>query len=75
MADVIETLDRPALADAIARAADQAGRLPRLLVQVNTGDEPQKSGISRDAADAFIESCRQRFGAQLSGDGHPARER
>ncbi|UYH50659.1 YggS family pyridoxal phosphate-dependent enzyme [Candidatus Kirkpatrickella diaphorinae] len=67
MADVIETLDRPALADAIARAADQAGRLPQLLVQVNVGDEPQKSGISRDAADAFIESCRQRFGTQLVG--------
>lgn len=67
MADVIETLDRPALADAIARAADQEGRLPRLFVQVNTGDEPQKSGIGRNAADAFIESCRARFGAQLAG--------
>lgn len=67
LADVIETLDRPALADAIARAADRDGHLPRLLVQVNIGDEPQKSGVCRAEADNFIESCCKRFGTQLVG--------
>lgn len=65
--EVIETLDRPRLADAIARAADRAGRMPELLVQVNIGDEPQKAGIPRIEAEAFIRACRDRFGAALTG--------
>jgi pyridoxal phosphate enzyme (YggS family) len=67
LADVIESLDRPRLADAIEAAAQKAGRLPGLLIQVNIGDEPQKAGIARDAADGFIEACRRRFGARLMG--------
>ena len=67
LADVIETLDRPRLADAIARAADRQGRLPDLLVQVNIGDEPQKSGIPTRDADSFIRACRARFGEKLCG--------
>ncbi len=67
IADMIESLDRPKLADAIATAADRAGRLPDLLIQVNTGDEPQKSGISKEDADAFIRACQNRFGASLKG--------
>ena len=65
--DVIEVLDRPRLADAIAEAAQREGRQPRLLVQVNVGDEAQKSGVSRAEADAFVESCRARFGDALAG--------
>jgi len=67
LADMIESLDRPRLADAIARAADRGGRLPDLLVQVNIGDEPQKSGVSTHEADSFIQSCRARFGEKLCG--------
>jgi pyridoxal phosphate enzyme (YggS family) len=67
LADMIESLDRPRLADAIARAAEAAGRLPDLLVQVNIGDEPQKSGVATAEADAFITACRARFGASLKG--------
>jgi pyridoxal phosphate enzyme (YggS family) len=67
IADTIETLDRPRLADAIARAADRHGRLPTLLVQVNIGDEPQKAGIPRADAPAFIAACQARFGASLAG--------
>ncbi len=67
LADMIETLDRPRLADAIAAACAKAGRAPRLLIQVNTGDEPQKSGIARAEADAFIAACRDRFGPALAG--------
>ena len=67
IADMIEVLDRPALADALARAADRVGRLPALLVQVNVGDEAQKSGVGRAAADGFITACRARFGAAVQG--------
>ena len=67
IADVIETIDRPALADAIARAGEKLGRLPSLLVQVNTGAEPQKSGVAMADADAFIGQCQARFGAALTG--------
>ena len=67
IADVIESLDRPRLADAIERAAGKAGRLPRLLVQVNIGDEPQKAGIGTAAAAGFIEACQTRFGEAVCG--------
>ncbi|MDE2239094.1 MAG: YggS family pyridoxal phosphate-dependent enzyme [Rhodospirillales bacterium] len=67
LADAIDSLDRPRLADAIAKAAEAAGRLPDLLVQVNIGDEPQKSGIPTAEADAFIRAMRARFGEALKG--------
>jgi pyridoxal phosphate enzyme (YggS family) len=67
IADVIESLDRPRLADALERAAQAQGRLPELLVQVNIGDEPQKSGVSMAEADAFITACQARFGGALRG--------
>ncbi|MGH1331563.1 MAG: YggS family pyridoxal phosphate-dependent enzyme [Paracoccaceae bacterium] len=56
--DVIETLDRSKLAKAIARIAKEEGRCPDLMIQVNTGAEPQKAGILPTEADAFIAECR-----------------
>ncbi len=67
LAEVIETLDRPHLADAIAAAIAKEGRTPTLLIEVNVGDEAQKSGIGRTQADAFINECKGRFGAALAG--------
>jgi pyridoxal phosphate enzyme (YggS family) len=67
IADVIESLDRPKLADAIAAAIVREGRTPALLVEVNTGSEPQKSGVARDDADGFIDECKGRFGVALTG--------
>lgn len=67
LADSIDSLDRPRLADAIDHAAQAQGRLPALLVQVNIGDEPQKAGVSTAAADGFIRAMRQRFGPALQG--------
>jgi uncharacterized pyridoxal phosphate-containing UPF0001 family protein len=64
---VIEVLDRPRLAEALAEAIQKEGRAPDLLVQVNVGDEPQKSGIPTAEADAFVAACRARFGASLTG--------
>jgi PLP dependent protein len=56
--DVIETLDRPKLAKALADEAAHQGRMPRLYIQVNTGEEPQKAGVSPTLADGFIAECR-----------------
>jgi len=56
--DVIETIDRLRLVDALARAADQLGRRPRVLVQVNVGREPQKAGVDPDDADRLIDTTR-----------------
>lgn len=67
IADVIESLDRPSLADAIAAAIQKEGRTPRLLIEVNVAGEVQKSGIARSEADPFIALCRQRFGPALVG--------
>ena len=56
--DAIHTLDRPSLADKLARLVQDRGQCPELFVQVNTGSEPQKAGILPEAADAFIASVR-----------------
>jgi pyridoxal phosphate enzyme (YggS family) len=65
--DVIETLDRPRLAEALAREAQRAGGHPRLYIEVNTGEEPQKAGVAPQEADAFIARCRSEFGLALEG--------
>ena len=65
--DVIETVDRPKLAAALAREMDRAGRRPSCLVEVNTGAEPQKAGIHPAAADDFIAACRGEYGLKVDG--------
>lgn len=65
--DVIETVDRPKLVDAIARLRDRNGYCPDLLVQVNTGEEPQKAGVWPGKADAFIDRCRTEFALPVRG--------
>ena len=65
--DVIETVDRLRLRDALAREAVHAGRDIAVMVQVNTGEEPQKAGILPADADAFIETCRAAGGLALRG--------
>ena len=65
--DVIHSLDRPSLAAALAREMQRLGRRPALLVQVNTGDEPQKGGVSPSDADAFLAACRTEHGLTIDG--------
>ena len=65
--DAIETLDRAGLARALADAIQKRGAGPRLFVQVNTGEEPQKAGVAPDDADAFIAACRATFGLAVEG--------
>ncbi|MET0545629.1 MAG: YggS family pyridoxal phosphate-dependent enzyme [Caulobacterales bacterium] len=65
--DVIETLDRDKLAAAIADAALALGRRPDVLVQVNTGEEAQKAGVSPLQADDFIARLRRDYDLAPSG--------
>jgi hypothetical protein len=60
-------LDRERLAEALRAAADAAGRLPRLYVQVNTGEEPQKAGVAPLEADAFLDRVRGGLGLPVEG--------
>jgi PLP dependent protein len=65
--EAIHTLDRPALAEALAREIARTGRRPELFVQVNTGLEPQKSGIAPAETAAFVDTCRQAHGLTIVG--------
>jgi pyridoxal phosphate enzyme (YggS family) len=65
--DVIETLDRQKLARVLAEEIARAGKAPRLYVQVNTGEEPQKAGVIPAEADAFIAACRDTYGLVVEG--------
>jgi pyridoxal phosphate enzyme (YggS family) len=65
--DAIHTLDRPSLAEALAKEIKKAGRSPRLLIQVNTGEEPQKGGVAPGEVDDFLVACRGRWGLQVDG--------
>jgi hypothetical protein len=65
--DVIETVDRPSIAAALAKEIAQSGKTPRLFVQVNTGGEPQKAGVTPEAADAFLAACRDEHGLNVEG--------
>lgn len=56
--DAIHSVDRPKLAHAIARLAQELGHCPALFLQVNTGEEEQKAGVMPADADAFIKECR-----------------
>ena len=51
-------MDRPKLAQTLARLAEEIGRCPDLFVQVNTGEEPQKAGVLPEDADAVVAECR-----------------
>ena len=65
--DAIETLDREKLARVLADGMAKAGKAPRLYVQVNTGEEPQKAGVSPADADAFVAACRETYGLTIEG--------
>ncbi len=64
--DVIQTIDRPKLARTIARLKDELGHCPRLFIQVNTGEEEQKAGVSPAEVDDFIAECRG-LGLEIDG--------
>ena len=65
--DMIQTLDRERLAETLRAEMDRAGRQVPCLVQVNIGEEPQKSGIAPAEAVAFAARCRQVHGLDVRG--------
>jgi len=65
--DAIHSLDRPSLAEALAKEIARQGRTPLLFVEINTGGEPQKAGVLPERADDFLKDCKGKFGLQVSG--------
>jgi pyridoxal phosphate enzyme (YggS family) len=65
--DVIETVDRPKLARALAEEMERQGVRPRLFVQVNTGEEPQKAGVAPEETESFVTLCRDTFNLTVDG--------
>ena len=65
--DTIHSLDRESLAKELSREIARSGRAPRLIVQVNTGAEPQKGGVLPPDVDAFLTGCRVTYGLEIEG--------
>src|SRR5882724_1495808 len=65
--DAIHAVDRPSIAEALAKEIGRQGRHPLLFVEVNTGEEPQKAGVLPQDADAFIKACREDYGLTVAG--------
>jgi len=65
--DCIHTIDRPKIASAIAAEMERQNRKLKLLVQVNTGEEKQKSGVLPGEVDNFLKKCREEHGLEISG--------
>jgi pyridoxal phosphate enzyme (YggS family) len=65
--DAIHTVDRPKIAQTLAEEIAKQGRRPKLFVEINTGAEPQKSGVLPEAADDFIGECRDKYGLVVEG--------
>ena len=65
--DVIHTIDRPKIAIAVAKEAAEQNKYIQCFIQVNTGDEPQKSGISPCDLSSFVDFCREEVGLPITG--------
>jgi pyridoxal phosphate enzyme (YggS family) len=65
--DAIHSLDRPSLAEALAKEIARQGRSPLLFVEINTGGELQKAGVLPEAADDFLKDCRDKYGLKVAG--------
>src|SRR6266700_1552737 len=65
--DAIHTVDRPSIAEALAKEIARQGRHPLLFVEINTGAEPQKAGVLPEQADAFLRECRDTYRLSIAG--------
>jgi PLP dependent protein len=65
--DAIHSIDRPKIAETLQREIDKTGRAPLLFIQVNTGEEPQKAGVTPQDAPLFIDYCRASLGLPIYG--------
>ena len=65
--EAIHSLDRPSLAEALAKEIARQGRTPLLFVEINTGGEPQKAGVLPEHAYGFLKDCRDKYGLRVAG--------
>ena len=65
--DSIHSVDRPSIAEALAKEIARQGRRPQLFVEINTGAEPQKAGVLPEEADAFLKTCRETHQLEIAG--------
>jgi hypothetical protein len=65
--DAIHTIDRPRIAQAIAGEMSKQGRRPKLFIEVNTGEEPQKAGVMPKEAPALLRLCREELKLEIAG--------
>jgi PLP dependent protein len=65
--DAIHSVDRPSLCEALAREIAKQSRAPLLFVEINTGGEPQKSGVLPQEADGFLKLCRDTYRLTIAG--------
>ncbi len=65
--DVIETVDNDRLARHLAEMMAAEDRRPAVMIQVNTGEEPQKAGVLPDATDALVRACIEDYGLTVTG--------
>jgi pyridoxal phosphate enzyme (YggS family) len=65
--EAIHSVDRPSLCEALAREIARQGRTPILFAEINSGGEPQKSGVLPQEADGFLERCRSTYGLPIAG--------
>jgi pyridoxal phosphate enzyme (YggS family) len=65
--DVIETVDRPSIAEALSKEFTKTERRPKLYVQINTGEEAQKAGVLPAAADGFLKRCHDEWHLTIEG--------
>jgi pyridoxal phosphate enzyme (YggS family) len=63
--DAIHSVDRASLCEALAKEIQKQGRAPLLFVEINTGAEPQKAGVLPEAADGFLNACRDTYGLTI----------
>jgi hypothetical protein len=65
--DAIHSVDRPSLCEALAKEISKQRRQPTLFAEINSGAEPQKAGVLPQDADAFLATCRDKYGIIISG--------
>jgi len=65
--DYIHSLDNLRLAEKISSEQIKQNKKLKIFVQINIGDEPQKSGISIDRIEEFYEKCTKELGLQIIG--------
>ena len=65
--DAIHSVDRPSLAEALAKEFARQTRRPTLFVEINTGAEPQKAGVLPEDTDEFLKTCRESYGLDIAG--------